>query len=341
MGHQPTLFASGIHLLRRDLVAVVRRGVIDAEGSSVLVQAVDECLHALADIVARADQLFQRCVMSHIEGGQLVIAAIQKFQRRVRRHVEGGQLVVVAIQSCQRRVLRHVDGCQLVIAAIQFFQARILRQVDGRELIAGANQVFQRRVLCHVEGSQFVAVAVQSFQCREVLDALQTGDIHKGSSYICDAINLDLGEVSVRVPVEIADIVAECRIGEVRGVDVYSEDAGIVHTVGAVPRLHLPLLCLGVSHVSCRHLVLVIRRVIGVEGSSVLVQAADECLHALVPDRIAVAVQLCQRRVLRHVERGQLVVVASQSLQRRVRRHIEHCHLVIVAAVQRLQFRVL
>ena len=54
--HRPTLYVSGSHLLRRDLVAFVLRGIGVKASSSVLAQAADECLHARRDLVAVAVQ---------------------------------------------------------------------------------------------------------------------------------------------------------------------------------------------------------------------------------------------------------------------------------------------
>ena len=208
-------------------------------------QATDECLHAVAvDLIAVATQERQFLVLCHVERGQLVFVAIKLLQCRVLREVEGSQLVAVAVQIGQRRVLRHVEL---------------------RELIAGANQFRQRRVLREVERSQLVAEAVQRCQGCEVLYALQVADVLHRGTHLRDGGNLRFGEVSALVEVDggVADKGAEVRVGEVRRINMYGEDAGIVFKLFGLKVIlhHFPALCLGGSHVCRRYFVVVIGQI--------------------------------------------------------------------------------
>ncbi len=207
-----------------------------------LTQAVDQCLHLFAlDLIDKAFQFFQCCVLAHVEACQSVFAAIQSSQCRILAHVETCQLVATATQICQLRVLAYVDTCQLVATAIQKCQCRILAYVETCQMGGAAVQICQLRVLAQVKERQLIAKTLQRLQFRKEFNTIQCFNVFPDYIYLLYSGNLRVGKESVAVGVDGVSSYesAEVGIGEVRLANGKASGATILIPIRSVVRMYL------------------------------------------------------------------------------------------------------
>ena len=129
----------------------------------------------------------EQCIVSQVQGGQLIVVAQQLDQLGLAGQVEGSQPVAVAVQlgqlrnagqvqrrqlvdhavhAGQRRMAAGLQDGQLVIGAVQRRQLGHVADVQrAGQLIAGAAQIGQIHVLGHVQRGQLVGRAAEVVQC--------------------------------------------------------------------------------------------------------------------------------------------------------------------------------